>query len=279
MRTSSWDTSPSYATGQPRGSCGKNTSFLGEILMWNTWRWCRTDRTTLPGLPEELWTAEFQENNALLLGKEDEAEIPGKHRRFFDFWRSKQRWELAPKPFVMVISEVDSAFCGRPSGSGKIRVCYRTSAFLLGKNQRFPWPFWIANCDICQRYLVIPLVGSGRPRPCSTRFANVRKFPMPCWVQHSEWAKIYEHLMDFRWFMGMVEKLRKKNRGFFRFRGFLREFCFRPILGKADLAGNRFISVARGAQTISKLVYNQLNCMVYVLNSYRLQNNKEADSS
>ena len=36
--------------------CGKVTFCLGGML-----------------LPQELWTAEFQENNALLLGKEDEA--------------------------------------------------------------------------------------------------------------------------------------------------------------------------------------------------------------
>ena len=38
------------------------------------------DPRRLPGAFQELWTAEFQENNALLLGKENEALGP--------FWKS-----------------------------------------------------------------------------------------------------------------------------------------------------------------------------------------------
>ena len=51
------------------------------------------DPRRLPGAFQELWTAEFQENNALLLGKENEALGPfwkshGNRFCFFaDFWR------------------------------------------------------------------------------------------------------------------------------------------------------------------------------------------------
>jgi hypothetical protein len=63
----------------------------------------------LPGAFQELWTAEFQENNALLLGKENEALGPfwksHGNRVFFGrllkIFNNNQKW-LAP--FVMAIS-------------------------------------------------------------------------------------------------------------------------------------------------------------------------------